>query len=115
MAVKLLPAKPCALANCCSTLAISSPVSKIRANVFGSSSICFHRMTSPFLKLSKHCGGTCSEWSVANLLAILPNGANGLRVVNVLRWVLLQNDEIGLFARGKRSVLIFDVEQLGSV
>ena len=50
MALKLLPAKPCPLANCCNTLAISSPVSKIRAKVFGSSSICFHRITSPFPK-----------------------------------------------------------------
>src|SRR5271155_3032065 len=47
MALKLLPAKPRSLANSCSTLAISSQVSKIRAKVFGSSSICFHRMKSP--------------------------------------------------------------------
>jgi hypothetical protein len=32
------------LENCCSTLAISSPVSKTRAKTFGSSSICFHLM-----------------------------------------------------------------------
>src|SRR5271169_6669612 len=42
-----LPAKPCPLANCYSTLAISSPV------VFGSSSICFHRVKSPFQKISR--------------------------------------------------------------
>ena len=42
--------KPCPLANCCSTLAISSPVSKIRTKVFGSSSICLYRMTSPLPK-----------------------------------------------------------------
>jgi hypothetical protein len=41
--LKLLPAKP-------RPLAISSPVSKIRAKGFGSSSICFHRMTPPFPK-----------------------------------------------------------------
>jgi len=27
--------KPCSFENCCNTLAISSPVSKIRANTFG--------------------------------------------------------------------------------
>jgi hypothetical protein len=47
MALKLLPAKLCSFANCCSTLAISL-VSKIRAKIFGSSSICFHRMGVTF-------------------------------------------------------------------
>src|SRR5271165_3506584 len=115
MALKLLPAKPCPLANSCSTLAISSPFSKIRAKTFGSSSICFHRMTSPFPKTISASRRSCSEWTVANLVAILPNGTNGLRIVNVLRWILFQNDEIGLLARCERSILIFDVEQLGSV
>src|ERR1700722_10505120 len=44
------PPKRCPHANCCRTLAISSPVSKIRTKVFGSSSICFHRMLSPLFK-----------------------------------------------------------------
>jgi hypothetical protein len=39
MALKLLPAKPCSLANCSRKLAISLPVSKIRTRVFGSSSM----------------------------------------------------------------------------
>jgi hypothetical protein len=43
---KLLPSKPCPFANCCNSPATSSPVSKIRTKVFGSSSICFHRMFS---------------------------------------------------------------------
>src|SRR3984957_12423601 len=42
--------KPWLFANCRSPPAISSPVAKIRTKVFGSSSICFHRVTSPFLK-----------------------------------------------------------------
>jgi hypothetical protein len=67
------------------------------------------------LRLSQSCGGLCNEWSVANLAAILPNGANGLRVVNVLRWVLFQNDEIRLFPGGKRSVVVFNAEQPGCV
>lgn len=67
------------------------------------------------LKLSQHCGGPCGAWTVANLLAILPNGANRLRVVDVLRRILFQHDEICLFPRCKRSALIFDVEQLGCV
>jgi|SRR5580692_5626154 hypothetical protein len=36
--------QPWCLENCCSTLAISSPVSTTRAKTFGSSSICFHLM-----------------------------------------------------------------------
>jgi hypothetical protein len=69
---------------------------------------------NPFVgKLPDEAAG--DERTVANLVAILPNGANGLRVVNVLRWILFQNDEIGLFPRGKHSVLIFDVQQLGCV
>src|SRR5450755_102170 len=50
MALKLLPPKAWRFANCCSTLVISSPVSKIRAKIFGSFSICFHRTLSPLPK-----------------------------------------------------------------
>src|ERR1035437_3124296 len=52
MALKLVPPKPWRFANCCSTLAISSPVSRIRAKTFGSSSICFHRMLTPSQTIS---------------------------------------------------------------
>jgi hypothetical protein len=68
-----------------------------------------------FLKLSQQHRGPGSEWTVANLVAIFPNGANGLRIVNVLRWILFQNNKIGLFPYCKRSLLIFDAEQLGCV
>src|ERR1700741_732729 len=47
VALKLLPASFWSFENRCSTLAISSPVSKTRAKTFGSSSIFFHRMMSP--------------------------------------------------------------------
>src|SRR5258705_2434569 len=51
MALKLLPPKACSFENCCSKLAISSPVLKTRTKVFGSSSLCFHRMSLPLSKL----------------------------------------------------------------
>ena len=69
---------------------------------------------NPFVgKLLDEAAG--DERTVANFVAILPNGANGLRIVNVLRWIVFQNDEIGLFLHGKRSILIFDVQRLGCV
>src|ERR1035438_4425573 len=53
MALKLLPPNPWFFENCCSTLAISSPVSNIRAKTFDSYSICFHRMLFPLPKTSQ--------------------------------------------------------------
>ena len=49
---KLLPPNPWLFENCCSTPAISSPVSKISAKAFGSYSICFHRMLTPSQTIS---------------------------------------------------------------